>query len=299
MSTARSPTNKDCTADLGAQYITATPFYAQAHKKHYDDLLAAKLLLPLDSDQIEGLRPREGCLDYATPEGVSSIVRHYFNQCKVLPQFGQHVTGIELSSDRDGWIVSANQKSESFGATVLTMPVPQIVQLAGINEILEKDTLEKLNQVEYSCRYAMALFYNDHQPDVALNAQKSCAKYMTDHPVFCYAASKSNGPTSVTFHTSVPFGIKHMEEESLETMEEKLKGHIFDLYPDWPRPDSVKCQKWRYSQVLKPYQSSPGAIVLKEKPLLIAAGDGFAARSGFDACLDSAHKVLDLIKQYY
>ncbi|XP_013409224.1 renalase-like [Lingula anatina] len=33
MSTSRSPNDGVCTADLGAQYITATPSYAESHKK--------------------------------------------------------------------------------------------------------------------------------------------------------------------------------------------------------------------------------------------------------------------------
>ena len=32
MSTSRSPSNPSCTADLGAQYITATPQYLSDHK---------------------------------------------------------------------------------------------------------------------------------------------------------------------------------------------------------------------------------------------------------------------------
>jgi len=32
MSTSRSPSNPNCTADLGAQYITATPQYLKEHK---------------------------------------------------------------------------------------------------------------------------------------------------------------------------------------------------------------------------------------------------------------------------
>jgi predicted NAD/FAD-dependent oxidoreductase len=33
MSTTRSPTDSNCTADLGAQYVTALPKYLQSHNE--------------------------------------------------------------------------------------------------------------------------------------------------------------------------------------------------------------------------------------------------------------------------
>ena len=36
--------------------------------------------------------------------------------------------------------------------------------------------------------------------------------------------------------------------------------------------------------------------VLNENPLLIAGGDGFMHKSGFDACLDSASAIVDILK---
>ena len=66
-------------------------------------------------------------------------------------------------------------------------------------------------------------------------------------------------------------------------------------YPNWPEPSSVKCLRWRYSQVHQPYENCPKAIILNENPLLIAGGDGFMPKSGFDTCLDSASAITDIL----
>ena len=42
------------------------------------------------------------------------------------------------------------------------------------------------------------------------------------------------------------------------------------LYPDWPEPKSVKCQRWRYSQVSKAFPGKPRGLILNETPLLLA-----------------------------
>jgi predicted NAD/FAD-dependent oxidoreductase len=50
-------------------------------------------------------------------------------------------------------------KTEFFNAAVMTMPIPQILQLPGMDQILDKKTTEKLSNVQYSARYALALFF--------------------------------------------------------------------------------------------------------------------------------------------
>ena len=54
--------------------------------------------------------------------------------------------------------------------------------------------------------------------------------------------------TSVVFHTSVPYGVKHVEQ-TVEQVQPELVAHFEKMFPHWPKPDKIKCQKWRYSQV--------------------------------------------------
>ena len=122
-------------------------------------------------------------------------------------------------------------KTEFFNAAVMTMPIPQILQLPGMDQILDKKTTEKLSNVRYSARYALALFFDKIEPEVVLNSSmpETGAHYIGDDSIFCYAAidGKKKGidsPTSVIFHTKVPWGIKYLEN-SLKEIEEILVKH--------------------------------------------------------------------------
>ena len=95
----------------------------------------------------------------------------------------------------------------------------------------------------------------------------------------------------MVFHTNVPWGIKNLEVP-LPEIEKILLKHFKDRYPNWPEPKSVKCLRWRYSQIYKPYENCPGAVILNEKPLIIAGGDGFVEKSGLSCCLDSAQSIV-------
>ncbi|XP_062382961.1 renalase-like [Sardina pilchardus] len=130
MSTSRSPTDSACTVDLGAQYITSTPHYARIHQSFYEELLAHGVLSPLVTS-VEGMMSREeGLTNYVTPKGVSSIVKHYLKESGAEVFFDRHVTHVY----RRGACWEVRRKDgepELFDAVVLTMPVPQILQLQG------------------------------------------------------------------------------------------------------------------------------------------------------------------------
>lgn len=52
MATSRSPHDKECTADLGAQYISATPEYAKLHTTYvllFLKYFSFKVLHPFDT----------------------------------------------------------------------------------------------------------------------------------------------------------------------------------------------------------------------------------------------------------
>uniref|UniRef100_A0A2K5QH95 Amine oxidase domain-containing protein n=2 Tax=Cebus imitator TaxID=2715852 RepID=A0A2K5QH95_CEBIM len=129
MTTASSPHNPQCTADLGAQYITCTPHYAKTHQSFYDELLAHGILRPLTSP-IEGMVMKEGDCNFVASQGISSIIKHYLKESGAEVGFRHCVTQINLRNDK--WEVSKQTGSpEQFDLIVLTMPVPQILQLQG------------------------------------------------------------------------------------------------------------------------------------------------------------------------
>ncbi|POI30291.1 hypothetical protein CIB84_005959 [Bambusicola thoracicus] len=117
MSTSRSGWDAACSADLGSR------------GSFYEELLSHGILQPL-SAHVEGLVEKEGSCDYVAPQGISSVVKYYLRQSGAEVSYEHHVTHISL---RDGkWEVSRKTGSpELFDVVILTMPVPQILQLQG------------------------------------------------------------------------------------------------------------------------------------------------------------------------
>ncbi|XP_012675473.1 renalase isoform X2 [Clupea harengus] len=298
MSTSRSPTDPACTVDLGAQYITATPYYARIHQSFYEELQAQGILTPLVTS-VEGMASKEeGLKNYVTPKGVSSIVKHYLKESGAEVFFDRHVTHVY----RRGacWeVCRKNGEPEQFDAVVLTMPVPQILQLQGdVGSLMADPQREQLEAVSYSSRYALGLFYPPHTHIPAPWA----AKYVSNSPCIRFIAvddkkrhteSPDCGPSMVV-HTSVPFGVQHLEAEK-EQVQPLIMQELQRLMPHLPQPASIKCQKWRYSQVTRSVADCPGQMTLFSQPLLVCGGDGFT-HSNFDGCVESALKVFEVLK---
>lgn len=301
MSTSRSPHDPNCSVDLGVQYISATPEYAQLHKTYYDELLGAGILAPLNS-RVEGMRTiAEGTTNYVTPKGSSSIVKHFLKEADVTPKFQHNVSSIDLKDGK--WSVKTQSgEADVFDVVVLTMPVPQVLGLTGtIRELLEKDEklLSDLKSVEYSSRYALGLFYEEGA-QVRLKDTGTAAQYITNDPIARFVALDNKkrgadaGSPSVVLHTSIPFGKANVEKTPDQVKPVLLKC-IKDLYPDWPEPKAVKCQKWRYSQVTSAFPGLPGSVMVADG--LVVGGDGFT-HSNMDGCIESAKAVVEAVAQY-
>ncbi|XP_064924191.1 renalase isoform X5 [Columba livia] len=213
-----------------------------ARRSFYEELLSHGVLEPLTAP-VEGMVVKEGSCNYMAPQGISSVVKYYLKQSAGADVvYEQHVTCISL---RDGkWEVSRKMgPPEQFDIVILTMPVPQILQLQG-------DLLNK-------------------SPEV--------------------------GP-SVVVHTTVTFGSEHLDADPAE-VQRLILHHLERLVPSLPKPASVKCQKWRYSQVTKAVLNCPGQMILHTQPLLICGGDGFT-HSNFDGCIDSAMSLAEAVKSH-
>ena len=98
MSTSRSPGNPDCTADLGAQYISTKPGVFKRHEGIYQDLISNKLIRKFDG-LVENEHHSEGVIHYVATEGTASIVKHFFNKSGVDVKFGNHINHISITTD--------------------------------------------------------------------------------------------------------------------------------------------------------------------------------------------------------
>ncbi|MEQ2270981.1 hypothetical protein XENORESO_018897, partial [Xenotaenia resolanae] len=297
----------------------------------YTELLSAGLLRPLDC-HIEGLQHKEGNKDYVTPLGTSSVVKHFLSESGADLYLEYHVTGLYYRGG--SWEVERNGGSEKFDAVILTMPVPQILQLQGdlgncktltnnqkqnqinmfgeneidgILQVLNVDELkylgstiqrEQLEGVRYSSRFAIALFFS---PEVVFSFTWG-ARYVTDSHCIRYIAVDNKKRSidapglgpSLVVHTSVPFGLENLEIEK-NAIQPIILQELHRLLPDLPQPISIKSQKWRYSQVLTSVPNCPGHMTILEQPLLICGGDAFT-HSNFDGCVESALSVLRAFK---
>ncbi|KAM6130137.1 renalase [Phoenicopterus ruber ruber] len=299
MSTSRSARDAACTADLGAQYITLETERAGPRRSFYEELQSHGILKPLTAP-IEGMVVKEGSCNYVAPQGISSVVKYYLKQSGADVFYEQHVTHISL---RDGkWEVSRKMgPPEQFDIVILTMPVPQILQLQGdIVNIINESQKQQLESASYSSRYALGLFYEaGTRIDVPW-----AAKYITDNPCIRFISidnkkrnieSPEIGP-SVVVHTTVTFGSKHLDSDPAE-VQQLILSHLEQIVPSLPKPASIKCQKWRYSQVTKAVPDCRGQMILHTQPLLICGGDGFTC-SNFDGCIDSAMSLAEAVKSH-
>ncbi|XP_010836786.1 PREDICTED: renalase isoform X3 [Bison bison bison] len=107
--------------------------------------------------------------------------------------------------------------------------------------------------------------------------------------------SSEIGP-SLVIHTTVPFGVTHLEH-STEDVQELIFKQLENIVPGLPQPVATKCQKWRHSQVTNAAANSLGQMTLHLQPLLVCGGDGFT-QSNFDGCITSALCVLEALKKH-
>lgn len=293
MSTSRSNEVETSTVDLGAQYISVAKDYQIKHKTFHDELISNGLLTPLIGS-IEGDRSAGDTVHYVTPKGVSSLVKYFIKKSDSILKTDTVIQSVDV--DKDQIKVEDSKGHRLCDALILTMPVPQILALKGnIQQLInsKSDVKKNLEDVSYSSRFALGLFY---KPGTQLNYSWS-GKYITDNPCIRFVAidnkkrgldSSDIGP-SIVVHTSVPFSLKNLETDK-EDMRDIIMSHLKQVLPDLPEPVEVKSHKWRYSQVHKGYEGSPGCVVLNEKPLIILAGDGFT-HSNLDGCISSALSV--------
>lgn len=289
----------DCVgADIGAQYITATEFYWNKHHSLYEELISAEVLVPMTCS-VEGLQQKDNSRNFVSPSGAGHIVKYFLQQSEAEVQLLRHVTSVS----RRGafWEVEFSEgQSEAFDAVVLTMPVPQILQLPGdLSNCLSEQQGALLSQVQYSSRFALVLSFSK---DSGLNLDYGL-KYVTDSQVVRYMSVEHQkrstehsdlGP-SLVVHTSVSFGSKYLESH-LDQVQPIIMEELQRLLPQLPQPISIKTHKWRFSQVLTSVPGCPGHMTVVDQPLLVLGGDAFT-HSNFDGCVESALSVLEEITQ--
>ncbi|KAK0051794.1 renalase [Biomphalaria pfeifferi] len=305
MTTTRCPEDPSITADLGAQYFTLLQEYRVRRQSVYDELLSQGVFTPLRGN-IEGPSDfnQPGSQHFVSPQGSNSLVKYFLQKSSAAVRYQHQVSEVNFDSGGPVSVTTHDDITDSFDIVILTIPVPQVLQLKGsLQEWIgsNPERKKKLQNVSYSSRYAVGLFY----PPKTEFEYPWCAKYISDNPCLRYIAldqdkrgvNKPNQGKSIVVHTSVPFGLAHLEVD-LNSVRDEILGHVRNILPQLPKPISIKPQRWRYSQVHQVYDGEPGCVVVSTNPLVILAGDGFS-QSTFDGCLDSAEAVLSAVKTHF
>ena len=128
--------------------------------------------------------------------------------------------------------------SSSFDAVILTQPTPQIMDMVGAAGV-PSDVIAELGNVEYSSRFALAVYYDGDKIDYDSMLEGANAKYISGEPIVRFVAlgnlktdggSPPSSKLSVVVHTSGPFGKDNLEaskEEMVPLIEvRKLKFRV-------------------------------------------------------------------------
>lgn len=285
--------------DIGAQYII-TIIEASGDREVYSSLLKSQKIKPLTGNIIDMKPLPENAINYVAPQGMDSIVHHFVNSSNFRNIYLSRSAQKLIVGDRFVEITDQQGQTENYDAVIFTLPVPIFLNLEGnLKTVISEDIYKKLQNVEYSCRDCLALFFSE-----PLSASWS-AKYLPRDSIFRYVAIQENKvglpdvKSSVIFHTSIQFGEKYKTADD-EITKSILIEHVRRLFPEFPDPIEVRHHKWDYSQILEPYDNTENntkSLIIRNNPLIIIAGDAFAT-SNFDGCIASAESVADILKNY-
>jgi len=307
MCTKRSPLEpRTPVVDMGAQYISTTPEDLEVHHEQYSALLDGGVIRALAAPVLGCRRPKED-KHFVAPRGMAAVVQHFVGRAKPRVRTQTLVESIS-SAPEGGWEVSAGDVRERFDRVVITIPVPQMLNLGGdllpaIDGVAGLRTA--LDSVRYSARFCLAAFFPADSrlalpgQDVAREVSDApCGMYVHRQDVpFCFVAVDtarrgvgSQDGISVLAHTSHAWGQQHIEA-TREEMLPVLRQHLMQLFPEWPSPVAALCHKWRYSQV----QTGPGLGegAIEVAPGLVLTGDAFT-HSHVTGCLQAARSASHL-----
>ena len=94
------------------------------------------------------------------------------------PRYGTTVEAIKLSAEDQTLTVHAKEVTEAIisDAVVVTIPVPQLLNLQGMIQNQMEPFRSKLEKVQYSSRYALGMYFENKDP---LDVPWEC-KYLAD-----------------------------------------------------------------------------------------------------------------------
>jgi len=293
--------------DLGAQYFSIKNQLSSSIAR----LIKDGLLLETRTEVWKGFKSSsEDVKQFVAPFGSSSIVKSILPEASDNLKLEYDRRLVRIATHEDAYVVQPDAGiSLVYDAIILTIPVPQILTLE--QSVFATDIVSRLKCVEYSSRFALgAVFHPEH------NIQGPSVQYLSpdESPIFRYISldnlrRKSNAEaTCVVAHTSCSYGERFVET-SPALKRDELLTELQRLFPQWPEAKDALAHKWRYSQVVKPFDGETDAVVLSPSPqsvkaifnkggLIVGAGDAFAGSSGLENCISSGETAAKMVIKY-
>lgn len=306
-------------ADLGAQYITR--FHGAEHDDMFQFLLQSGTLQIFDptSNLIVGIKPSYALLPhYVVSKGFQDVMQQIIStdtdsgtnvqlstQLISLTQNYKNKVTASLSSLADGSITH-----EEFDHVILTLPIPALLAVQGdfLSSAFSSIVLDKLRDVRYSSRFALALQYRlTPSQATAIEAQFTWRAKYVDDPALRYLSIenfKSDGikvgnMLNIIAHSGGPFYSSAIAEDRLE--KDIIADIITAITKELPflhdmTPAHIYLHPWSVSQVMKAYPLEEGQppFLPAEKGELIIAGD-MMTTSNFEGCLTSARAAAEYL----
>jgi predicted NAD/FAD-dependent oxidoreductase len=271
------------TCDLGAQYLTK---YRDEANDVFDFLEGRGIIqsFKAKSGIIEGVQERSVNLPhYSVPGGMFRLVMELLGDFNSI-SFNTRVESIDYDKISNTIKVSSVKDEmpveEEFDYVVSTLHAPDLTKIAGKygkNKVFGNDRLpEKLEEIKYSSRFALGLYYHIPKPyfDRVIHPMKGKVKYIYDNPIIRYLSfeywknmnryplavnEKGDILLSLLVHTNVQFGKDHFGynekalKEDQEITQMILKELPAYLPKDFPAPVLEPLRSvlkfWKYSQM--------------------------------------------------
>lgn len=238
--------------DHGAQYFSAK---SPAFKAFLTKMEEEKVVSEWALAQRKHLR-------FIGRNGMKSIAQ------KMAEKMVVHTTEKVLRIEEKVVISQSNHRF-SFDELILTIPIPQALELLADSQIqLTEDEKKALEQVEYdSCLAVLAILKEPTCiPTGGMMFEDSPVAWLADN----FQKGISSEPT-LTLHASAAFSQVHLEATDLEVLGKQL----LETVSTWIEPRNVvsfQVHRWRYSLVR---QRCPKPFLSLANGFIHLAGDAF------------------------
>jgi renalase len=301
---------KVAACDLGAQYLTR---YRDESNDVFDYLENIGVIQSFNAKTgiIAGVRERAVSLPhYSVPGGVSNVVKSFLQDTAV--SWNTQVQSIDFATD--SILVRSIQNNttvleEEFDYVISTLHGPFLKEIDGnfgSVKVYDKSLREKLNEIEYSNRFALGLYYSIPEEYFRniIEPLTWKVKYIYDNPIVRYLSFEywkgmnrvplvpdENGNIflSILIHTNIDFAKQYQQydphdlkqrEEVYRLILNELSGILPAGFPA-QSPVDWNMHFWKYSQMLKGFSYGDGDLgsdLKKKDKVWVFNGSGHLPR---------------------